>query len=623
MPKTKNEQVNKDQSFIEEEAKAQIRKRASESLEKGYTMFNLEDVEAELKKQEEERSKAREQYYKQKAEKSGTKLEVPRKHQYASDVTVYKAKAALKNYQALPEVKEGAVHRTIRLIKGLRDVNMYVKANPGIITNEKKRLMKKDVFTDAWGPVTEGATEMSESLWSFLTEIWEDFVDILLFVADFIIKIWYYLGSFILFIWDWLWDLRVWFDEHKKGVFQVFSGLMVIIAVSLIGISSMSGYEYSYYGRVLGVTRSKQEVYQTIEALGDKLSEASGANINLDVERDIEFKKVYGFNIEIDNADDILSTLTYMKDIQVRAFAICLDGVQKVILENDIVAQNILDAVQNYYAAPSEGVEYTSIVTDQVVTKEEVGVQLGDIWNPTDAYNYLLTGQTDPLEEGQEANPLITMKTTETVTYFEQVKFGIKYIENASIYADETELISSGVYGKNEIVAVVDRVNGEEVSRKIVSQTRILNPINAVYYKGTKPIPEKKGTGTFIYPIKSYNITSRFGSRNTGIIGASTYHKGVDFGAPTGTKIYASDGGTVTFAGWQPSYGYVVVIDHGGLFESRYAHCSKLIVSKGDKVYQGQYIANVGSTGVSSGPHLHFEILYKDVAYNPLPYLQK
>ena len=116
-------------------------------------------------------------------------------------------------------------------------------------------------------------------------------------------------------------------------------------------------------------------------------------------------------------------------------------------------------------------------------------------------------------------------------------------------------------------------------------------------------------------------ITSRFGNRNTGIVGATTNHQGMDIGAPTGTKIYASDGGVVTFAGWRSGYGYVVEIDHGGLYVTRYGHCSKLLVSAGEEVFQGENIALVGSTGVSSGPHCHFEIRFNDVAKNPIEFL--
>ena len=98
-------------------------------------------------------------------------------------------------------------------------------------------------------------------------------------------------------------------------------------------------------------------------------------------------------------------------------------------------------------------------------------------------------------------------------------------------------------------------------------------------------------------------------------------HYGLDYAASTGTAIHASDGGTVTKVGWSGAYGYRVVIDHGGNMKTLYAHCSKIYVSVGDKVYQGQTIAAVGSTGRSTGPHCHFEIFKNGVNVNPANYV--
>ncbi|MDO5331211.1 MAG: peptidoglycan DD-metalloendopeptidase family protein, partial [Bacillota bacterium] len=518
---------------------------------------------------------------------------------------------------------ESFIHRTIRLFKGLAEVRHKVQSSDMPYTHEKKTRLIKAVFEDAWEPITSFFEGLVEDFWNFLVTIWEDFVEIILFFVNVLITIWYYISSFLIFIWDIIWDIRIALESKKREVFQYFAASISIIAIVLIFLSSLSAYEYSYYGRKLGITRSKQEVYQTIDALGDKLSEASGANVNIDVERDIKFSRVFGFNLNVDTEEDILNTLTYMKDIQVRAYAINIDSKRTVILENEEVANNVLQRIRTDYAPETQGVVYTSVIYDQVIETEEVGVLLGDIWNPSDAIKYLKTGSTKQVDES-EITPLITMRTVETATYDTDIKFGAKYIDNSELYLGETELISAGVYGKNEVVAEVTRVNGKEVKRVIQSTTKTKNPVDAVYYSGTKPIPEKKGTGTFIWPVKNTTrsmLTSRFGSRNTGIIGASTYHEGLDIGVATGTKIYACDGGVVTFAGWRAGYGYVVIIDHGGLFETRYGHCSKLLVSEGEKVFQGQNIALAGSTGVSSGPHCHLEIRYNGTAKNPIDYL--
>jgi murein DD-endopeptidase MepM/ murein hydrolase activator NlpD len=116
------------------------------------------------------------------------------------------------------------------------------------------------------------------------------------------------------------------------------------------------------------------------------------------------------------------------------------------------------------------------------------------------------------------------------------------------------------------------------------------------------------GTGTFRWPVPGHTrITSPFGWRIHPIFRTREFHSGIDIGAPSGRNIVASDGGTVLWADWLGGYGRTVIISHGN-FSTLYAHASTLLVEEGDRVTQGQVIARVGSTGHSTGPHLHFEV---------------
>lgn len=127
----------------------------------------------------------------------------------------------------------------------------------------------------------------------------------------------------------------------------------------------------------------------------------------------------------------------------------------------------------------------------------------------------------------------------------------------------------------------------------------------------------KKYTGSLGLPVAG-RITSGFGYRIHPILHVRKLHTGVDIAAPTGTPIAASGPGTVIISGWMNAYGNTVVIDHGGGVSTLYGHCSKLLVSVGQKVEKGNTIAKVGSTGWSTGPHLHFEKRVNGTPVNPL-----
>lgn len=128
--------------------------------------------------------------------------------------------------------------------------------------------------------------------------------------------------------------------------------------------------------------------------------------------------------------------------------------------------------------------------------------------------------------------------------------------------------------------------------------------------------------GQFAFPAPSMiSVTSPYGYRIHPIFGTRKYHSGMDLAAPHGTNTVAAEAGVVRMAGWNGGYGYCVIIDHGGGIATLYGHNSKLLVSAGQSVSRGQVIAKIGSTGNSTGPHLHFEVLINGSTTNPAPYI--
>lgn len=140
---------------------------------------------------------------------------------------------------------------------------------------------------------------------------------------------------------------------------------------------------------------------------------------------------------------------------------------------------------------------------------------------------------------------------------------------------------------------------------------------------GTNPgAPVVTGNGTFAHPCPGYSrISSTFGPRKAPLAGASTNHKGIDFAAPTGTPIYAAADGTVTTARYSGNAGNLIIINHGNGLQTYYMHCHKIFVKAGQKVTKGQNIGQVGTTGNSTGPHLHFQVMSGGTAVNPMKYL--
>lgn len=132
-------------------------------------------------------------------------------------------------------------------------------------------------------------------------------------------------------------------------------------------------------------------------------------------------------------------------------------------------------------------------------------------------------------------------------------------------------------------------------------------------------LPEPK-LEPFMWPVRG-RISSQFGWRNVSV-GGNRNHGGIDIVASQGTAVAASRSGTVSFSGWNGAYGYVVYLDHADGTQTRYAHLSAYFVGAGQTVRQGETVGLVGSTGASTGPHLHFEIRVGGVAVDPLPILR-
>jgi len=155
------------------------------------------------------------------------------------------------------------------------------------------------------------------------------------------------------------------------------------------------------------------------------------------------------------------------------------------------------------------------------------------------------------------------------------------------------------------------------LARQVESRNDMLGVLEAQLFEQAV---KKKMIPTMM-PVKASYNPSGFGRRIDPFNGQWAMHEGIDFIADYGSPIQAAAGGVVIFAGFHPQYGYMVDIDHGNDLVTRYAHCSKLLVREGDIVQRGRKIGEVGTTGRSTGPHLHFEVRFRGAAQNPAKFL--
>ena len=448
-------------------------------------------------------------------------------------------------------------------------------------------------------------------------------------------------------------------DKKKAELLIALSVLILIIVITGTFINNFSVYEYSYNGKTLGYVKNRDDVLQITEMVRDALTEERNQEVVIDARNDIKFKRILVFDddITIDRQDDVLRRLTYMGDLNVKAYGIYIDGKKAGAVANKEVAADVLGDIKDIYASGKKGSEVIeAVITDDIEIKKSntdvediktrdemveilctsgtketthtvvVGETLSDI--ATDyglqEKDILSTNENiDPkkLEVGSpiliiQKAPLLSVKVTEKRTYDQTIEYEVEEKKTDELYRGTTRIERKGENGSSHIVEETVYVNGEVSDNRVISKEVTKEPVAKIVSVGTAKTPPTTGTGTYIWPTNgSYRISSRYGPR------WGRNHDGIDMACSMGTDVLASDGGTVIEAGYHGSYGNLVVIDHQNGVHTYYAHNSKLLVRVGDKVYQGKHIAESGSTGRSTGPHIHFGVKVNGSFRNPENYL--
>lgn len=282
----------------------------------------------------------------------------------------------------------------------------------------------------------------------------------------------------------------------------------------------------------------------------------------------------------------------------------------KVALEREIDNYIINGEGENVgYVVLNSRIDYEMLLVNKDIPTENKEI-FAKIKDDCDVFYKVYAVSVDGEEKGmvatlEDAQRIIDEVNSKQAEYKEQSKLEIE-----EKYLLEYELIEDIEVAINEIYEPIKKVNDavKEIRTAPAAGRTVSNAVLLT-------LKESLETLDFNVPVKDPVITSRFGWRSSG------YHYGIDLAAPTGTAITAAEAGVVTYADWCGNYGYLIKVQHAGGYETYYAHCSKLIAKVGDEVAKDQTIAKVGSTGRSTGPHLHLEIRYEGSPLNPEVFL--
>nr|WP_106782019.1 M23 family metallopeptidase [Lysinibacillus timonensis] len=274
---------------------------------------------------------------------------------------------------------------------------------------------------------------------------------------------------------------------------------------------------------------------------------------------------------------------------------------------------------------PKEAVQFLQTGT---LEKELYTVKPGDVLSSI-AYEHDLStsellklnpnlNENSVLQIDQQINvtvekPLVNVQVVQEKLKREKIDYEKIIKQDETMYKGEQIVEQEGSFGKKEVTYLITQVNGEATEKVVTNEVVLEDPVDHIVKIGTKVV-SSRGTGDFSWPTVGGYISSQMGTRWGG------YHRGIDIAGPSSYDIKAADNGVVTAAGWDGTYGNRIIINHNNGYETLYAHLSSIEVNVGQVVPKGSVIGIMGSTGNSTGTHLHFEIHKYGSIINPLAY---
>ena len=443
--------------------------------------------------------------------------------------------------------------------------------------------------------------------------------------------------------------LVTYLKKNAASVRSVVVGFFVFAVILALVANVKVGYAVVFNNKTIGYVAQKDVTREKIDGIYAEITNAIKDETVVDMTA--ELVPAFAPNSKFVREDEVESIIKNELSYYVDGTSVYIDGNFAFAAKGEAEAKVILDDYQkkvcgegtilsseseNEIAFKNEKVVYTQLLDKDAAMHRLAGTDAQDglytvvegdtLWsigiNNDISTDHLMTMnnlESEVLQIGKVLRvkypqPLMDIKVVKDITYTEYYPFETEKIYDKTLNEGTYSTQQKGSNGETRIRATVTYINGNETEREITEKTVISETVNEILRVGTKPKPKTAATGKFAKPVSGGYVSSSFGNRSRG------YHTGIDWAISYGSPIYASDGGTVTVSGWGGGYGNMIKINHGNGYETLYAHCSKLVVGSGKKVAKGQLIAYIGSTGNSTGPHLHFEIRKNGSYLNPAKY---
>jgi murein DD-endopeptidase MepM/ murein hydrolase activator NlpD len=244
-----------------------------------------------------------------------------------------------------------------------------------------------------------------------------------------------------------------------------------------------------------------------------------------------------------------------------------------------------------------------------------------DLISRFDMIAYFIRNDLGSIVSVQEVKTQVNIKQQTVQAKKKQVESELQKIVvlNDQVAKTQQKVASKVAQTKEELAKIES--NRQQLEKALDEYEQTSKEIGTQISKGEQNNPsEILGSGKMIWPVRG-QITSPFGWRYHPILKTKKYHNGDDIAVSSGTEVHAADSGVVVVSGWEGGYGNYVAIDHGNGISTGYGHNSRLLVHQGERVVKGQVIALSGSTGLSTGPHVHFEVRRNGEPIDPMPFL--